>query len=64
LYHYPFKSLSFENGPSIANPNVLLVRHDRQPFNEEMELGMDLLRQFHVYISYGGKMYLTAADAH
>jgi predicted aspartyl protease len=64
IFRYPFKTLSFENGPSVANPKVLLIRHDRMKFNEEMELGMDLLRQFHVYISYGGKMYLTAADAH
>lgn len=64
-FTYPFGSLSFENGPSLAGPSVILVRHDTQKFDEEMTLGMDVLRKFHIYIAYGRQvMVMTPASAH
>ncbi|HEX2593440.1 MAG TPA: pepsin/retropepsin-like aspartic protease family protein [Rhizomicrobium sp.] len=61
-FTYTFGSLAFENGPVIAKPDIVLIRHDQQGFDEDMVLGVDILRQFHIYIAYGAqKMFMTPA---
>ena len=67
VYQYPFKALSFE-GVTIQDPNIALVpsltdRISHGP--DEIVIGADLLRRFHLYISYNEKtIYLTSATAH
>lgn len=64
---YPFKVLKF-GGVSVSNPDVLLFprRAIALPGNNpSLVLGMDVLRQLHLYIAYGEKkLYVTAASAH
>lgn len=62
-YAYRFNSLSFENGPAVNGIPLMLIRHDQQGFNEDMVLGMDILRQFHIYFAYGRQiMFMTPAS--
>jgi hypothetical protein len=66
LYKYPFKVLSLE-GIAIANPDILLgpKMYAGEPNDKPyMRIGMDLLRQFHIYIANGDKkIYMTPVDA-
>lgn len=68
VYHYPFKSLSF-SGVSVSNPDIALISSqglgDRGLPKSQLILGMDSLRQLHLYIAYKEKaIYVTAAGAH
>jgi predicted aspartyl protease len=64
FFRYPIRSLTFQDGPAVADPPVVLIRHDKGKFNEQMNLGLDVLRQFHIFISYGRqRMYMTPASA-
>lgn len=65
-YRYPFKALSFE-GVTVNNPDILLVpdAQSKQYGEPEIILGMNVLRELHLYIAYGKrKLYLTSASAH
>jgi len=64
-YRYPLKLLSFENGPGVGNPDIILVKHSETGFNEDMVLGLNVLRQFHLYFAYGQqRLFMSAASAH
>ena len=65
-YVYPFKTLSF-GGVTVTNPKIHLTRMA----DSQMEgaprflLGMNVLRQLHLYISSRDKtLYITGASAH
>ena len=65
-YVYPFKTLSF-GGVTVTNPKI----HLNRMADSQMEgaprflLGMNVLRQLHLYISYKDKtLYITGASAH
>lgn len=74
-YHYPFKSLSMQ-GVSVKNPDLTLISDDESGFETSawwgvgnftprIILGMNILRQLHLYIAYKEKvLYATAAEAH
>jgi len=64
IYHYPFKSLTFE-GVNIANPDIAILA-DTGLGRESPDLlvGIQTLRQMHMYIAYKeGALYLTPAEA-
>jgi len=65
IYRYPFKSLGFE-GVKVNNPDILLFPDNVSRMgSEKLIIGMDVLRQLHLYIAYGEKqLYVTAATAH
>jgi predicted aspartyl protease len=63
-YHYPFKLLTLE-GVQVANPDITIVEEtglgDQAP---ELVLGIETLRQLHLYIAYGeSALYVTPAEA-
>jgi predicted aspartyl protease len=63
---YPFQSLTIGDA-TIADPAILIL--DDADMNHvsstDLVLGMNVLRQFHIYIAYAeGKLYLTPAQAH
>ena len=63
---YPFKALTF-GGVSVANPDIILVpdAESRLHGPPHIILGMGILRQLHLYISYREKkLYVTPASAH
>lgn len=63
---YPFKTLSF-GGVTVTNPKMYLHRMaDSQMAGvPRFLLGMNVLRQLHLYISYRDKtLYITGASAH
>ena len=66
-YRYPFKLLSF-GGVNVMNPAIHLVSGDASAairHEQKMILGMDALRQLHLYIAYHeGNIYVTSASAH
>jgi predicted aspartyl protease len=66
-YRYPFKILSFQ-GIEVANPVIALdpdSSSQKSSTAPPMILGMGVLRQLHLYISYKEhNMYVTAASAH
>ena len=64
-YRYPFQSLTLE-GITVKNPEIVIEPdNDSQVAGRDMILGIDVLRQMHVYIAYKEeKIYLTAATAH
>jgi len=64
IYHYPFAALSFE-GVQVQHPNIVLIPQSRvAPNTPELLLGVNILRELHLYISYKEKMlYLTSAEA-
>jgi predicted aspartyl protease len=68
-YTYPFKVLDL-NGLTIVNPDVVVMPektaalHNLQEPNPVVVLGVNVLRQLHLYIAYREKvLYLTQADA-
>jgi hypothetical protein len=65
VYKFPFKALTLE-GVTVKNPDIILVSdHDSKigVGGPQLILGMGILRQLHLYISYGeGKVYVTAAS--
>jgi len=66
LYRYHFKTLSFD-GVTVRNPEFHLDSYDlnKMPRNEPpILIGMNTLRQFHLYISYEErKLFISLADA-
>ncbi len=68
-YKYPFKSMTFggEGGVAVSNPDIELMSRDdiRTPRAPHMLLGIGVLRQLHLYISYRRRtMFVTGASAH
>lgn len=67
VYRYPFKTLTFD-GITINNPDLTLVPDTLSKWHghgSDIIIGVNTLRQLHVYIAYSEKrLYLTAADAH
>jgi predicted aspartyl protease len=65
VYTYPFKVLTLE-GVTVKNPDIVLVSDQDSKIGRSgprLILGMGILRQLHLYISYGEeKLYVTAAS--
>ncbi|HJW39622.1 MAG TPA: aspartyl protease family protein [Rhizomicrobium sp.] len=62
-YRYPFATLTFE-GVQVGTPNITVLKDtgmgDDAP---ELLLGIETLRQLHLYIAYGeGNIYVTPAE--
>ncbi len=64
IYRYPFQAMTLE-GIQVQNPNIEIVDGDRfDPGAPKLVLGVETLRQLHMYIAYGeSTLYLTAAEA-
>ena len=65
-YKYPFKAMTF-GGVTVNNPDLVLMSRDdsKLPGAAPMLLGIGILRQLHMYISYREeKIFVTAATAH
>ena len=69
-YHFPFKTLAL-SGVTVNNPDIVLVRQlssdDFRIRSPKLTflIGMNILRQLHLYISYRERnLYVTAAGAH
>jgi predicted aspartyl protease len=63
VYRYPFQTMMFE-GIRIDKPNVDIVERGSGMQNPQIILGIETLRQLHLYIAYkAGKLYLTPAEA-
>jgi predicted aspartyl protease len=71
-YRYPFKNITLQ-GVTVRNPDLILVPDDESRVMDsgwdyhppKLILGMNILRQLHMYIAYKEKMiYVTSADAH
>ncbi len=65
---YPFKTLSF-GGVTVLNPNIDLypdtLHYLGTSDEDEMIVGMSILRQLHLYLSYREKtLYVTPAGSH
>jgi hypothetical protein len=57
LSTYTFKSIAF-NAVSIANPEIVIQsKADEWP---DLILGMDVLRQLHIYIDYSSEKLIVA----
>lgn len=68
-YRYPFKALAFgdRGNVTVSNPDIVLMSRDdsRTTSGPRMLVGMGVLRQLHIYLSYRhDTMYVTAASAH
>ncbi|HXC55190.1 MAG TPA: pepsin/retropepsin-like aspartic protease family protein [Rhizomicrobium sp.] len=63
-YRYPFATLSFE-GVQVISPNIVLLKDTRMGDDDTgLLLGIETLRQLHMYIAYQeGNIYLTPAEA-
>jgi predicted aspartyl protease len=60
--NYPFETVGI-GGLNVAHPTILIVP-DSMWDQDELLLGMDVLRQIHLYIAYGEKkLYITLALA-
>lgn len=67
-YRYPFKTLEIQD-VTVNNPDIELYPEDvarMWSFSQtQVILGVEALRQLHLYVSYGErKLYVTAASAH
>ena len=65
-YHYPFKSLTFQD-ISVLNPDLVLVPDavSKTHGNVPLLIGMNILRKLHLYIAYGeSRIYATPATSH
>jgi hypothetical protein len=63
VYHYPFKSLSFD-GVAIYNPDIPLRPDGETHIRHKFLIGMNVLRELHLYIAYGEhNIYVTPATA-
>ena len=66
---FPFKSLSFEGGVAVANPDLMLFRRSEAIVlgsgnAPDMLIGANILRQLHIYIAYNEqKLYATGFPA-
>jgi len=62
VYNYPFQSLSFGD-VKVSNPHIEMVA-DKVWNEDDLLLGIGILRQLHLYIAYKEKkMYITPALA-
>jgi len=60
VYNYPFKGLSF-GGVQVNNPRIQMVA-DKVWAEDDLLLGIGILRQLHIYIAYKDKkMYISPA---
>lgn len=69
-YRFPFKTLTL-SGVTVNNPDILILRQERSGDSRiespkiRFLIGMGVLRQLHLYISYKEKsIYVTGANAH
>lgn len=64
VYRYPFQSLTFQ-GITVQNPDVAITVQDRPDASApKFLIGIGVLRQLHMYISYKDQMlYVTQAEA-
>jgi predicted aspartyl protease len=66
-YGYTFKGLTF-GGVTVTNPKIRLDPYARTQISaqsRQMIIGMNVLRQLHLYIAYRERMlYVTGASAH
>lgn len=66
-YHYPFKTLSLQS-ITVNNPDIVLVPDAQSGLRSSaprMLLGINVLRQLHLYIAYHEHtLYVTPAAAH
>ncbi len=63
-YRYPFKSLTFD-GVTVSNPEIILGPGKASLSGTPLIIGLDILRQLHIYIAYKEKnIYFTAASSH
>jgi len=66
-YHYPLKTLSLQS-ITVNNPDVILIPDDQSrqpPGAPKMLLGINVLRQLHLYFAYREHtLYVTPAAAH
>jgi predicted aspartyl protease len=63
-YKYPFKTLTF-GGVTVSNPDIVLVPHADTHMDSRILIGIGILRQLHMYISYRQReLFVTAASAH
>lgn len=64
-YLHTFKTLSFE-GVTVMNATIDLEPYEKTHYRgHDMLLGIEILRQLHLYIAYQERMlYVTAAGAH
>jgi predicted aspartyl protease len=67
LYEFPFSTLDL-NGLVVSNPQIELIPRDNFSLGHgsdaDVVLGMTVLRQLHLYVSYGNRtIYLTTAEA-
>jgi predicted aspartyl protease len=62
-YRYPFQKLTFE-GVAVANPGIVIIDDSGLPGDTpRLILGIQTLRQLHLYIAYGEhKLYVTPAE--
>ncbi len=66
IYKYPFKTMTF-GGVTVNNPDLALVPRAQSRYAglQPTLLGIGILRQLHMFISYGEeKIFVTAATAH
>jgi predicted aspartyl protease len=64
VYRYPFKVLSF-GGVAVYQPNLHLIPDSESHMPHTFLIGMDILRQLHIYVAYGEQaLYITSATAH
>jgi hypothetical protein len=63
VYRYPFSTLTF-NGMQVQHPDIDILAGNQFAMNtSQLIIGMETLRQLHLYIAYGEKaVYLTPAE--
>ncbi len=64
VFRYPFQTMTFE-GIQVLQPNIDILEGERFDLGDaNILLGIETLRQLHMYIGYESKMlYLTPAEA-
>jgi predicted aspartyl protease len=66
FYRHPFAAMSF-GGVQVSNPRIEIYPDKAFSGSTDLDLivGINVLRQLHLYIAYGEKMlYVTPAEAH
>jgi hypothetical protein len=63
IYAYPFQSLDFGR-VSVKNPHIAIASDSfTKGLGGDLVLGIEALRQMHLYIAYGEKkLYITGAQ--
>jgi len=63
VYDYPFKQLDFD-GITVTTPHIQVASDRFLPGDDDMIIGIRILRRLHLYIAYGEeKLYITPASA-